>query len=138
MSTRHALALALIALGACGGSPAADARGTASQPLTVSMRVQDLGRELSAGLQPWGGMPVVIKESSNSADVTWRTEVVVGAGQTLTVVPASGEPVVFAGQPLRADFYHVGRLLLVTEGEGAALVLNNFLEPVRWYTTPRR
>lgn len=126
----------LSALAACGESSADDHRGTSSQPLEVSVRMQDLAKELGPGLQPWGGLPLTVKESSNSADVTWRNETKVGAGQTLTVVPSHGEPVVFqATGPLRAEFYHVGRLLLVTQGEGDAVTFDHFFEPVRWYTT---
>ncbi len=131
----HAGRLGLILLVAlsCDHPPPNDSRGTLGQPFEVSVRAPNLAQELAPGLSTWGGLP--IKETTNSADVTWRTEVKVGTGQRLTVVPSRGEPVVFSGAPLRADFYHVGRVLLVTEGEGDAVVLHNFLEPIHWYTT---
>jgi hypothetical protein len=138
MPTGRAALPLLALLAACGPAPpAADARGTQVQPFEVSLRAPDLAESLGPGLQPWGGMPLAVKETSNSADVTWRTEVEVGAGQTLTVVPLRGDAVVFSGAPLRADFYHVGRVLLVREGEGEATTLHNFLEPVRWFTARR-
>jgi hypothetical protein len=128
MSIRRALTL-LVLVAACDAPPASDNRGTPTQPLEVAVRVQD-----APGPQPGGEQALTVKETSNSADVTWRTEVKVGVGQTLTVVPSQGDPVVFRGTPLRAEFYHVGRVLLVTEGEGDAAVFHNFFEPVRWYT----
>lgn len=128
MPTRRALTL-LVLLAACDAPPANDSRGTPLQPLEVAVRVQDAPGPPSPTEQA-----LTIKETSNSADVTWRTEVKVGVGQSLTVVPSQGDPVVFRGTPLRAEFYHVGRVLLVTEGEEEAAVFHNFFEPVRWYT----
>lgn len=135
MSRRATIAL-LLALGGCD-RPAADDRGTPGSPLRVDLSLTDLGRQLAADTGPWGGIPLQIKETTNGGDASYHSELKVGDAQKLVVVPSRGDPVELTGQTLHADYFHMGRLLIVREGEGPGATYHHFVEPVRWSTAAR-
>jgi hypothetical protein len=123
----------LLALCACDPAPA-DLRGTMGNAVQLEVRVDGLSQELSE-FQTFGVLPVRIENTRPDASI--HTDLAVGANQALVVVPSRGDPVTYQGAPLRAEWYHHGRLLTVYQGTGDVLVIHSFVEPVRWYTVLR-
>lgn len=126
--------LLLLTLCACDAAPP-DARGTFGNALQLDVRVDGLSEELGQA-QTMGGLPIRL-ESTSPTDAGVHTDLTVGANQALVVVPSRGDPITYQGAPLRAEYHHLGRLLVVYQGTGDVLVIHNFVEPVRWYTVLR-
>jgi len=128
------LLLGSIILCACDSRPA-DVRGTLGNAVQVDLRLNGLSEEL-AQIQSLGGLPIRL-EGASQGDANVHTDLTVGANQALVVVPSRGDPITYQGAPLRAEYYHHGRLLTVYQGTGDVLVIHSFVEPVRWYTVLR-
>lgn len=125
--------LLLLTLCACDSGPP-DVRGTLGNPLQLDIRVDGLGDELVRA-QSFGPLPIRLEGVPAEAGV--HTDFTVGANQALVVVPSRGDPVTYQGSPLRAEYHHLGRLLIVYQGTGDVLVIHSFVEPIRWYTVLR-
>lgn len=126
MFARAARPAILAVLLACDpASP--DARGTPGNALQVDLRFDEVN----------DGRPKQLQILGVGTDADVRTDLTVGDNQALVVVPSRGEPITYQGAPLRAEYHHVGRLLVVYQGTGDVLVVHNFVEPVRWYTVLR-
>lgn len=126
--------LVVLVLCACD-SAAPDLRGTLGNAVQLDVRVDGLSEEL-ARIHGLSALPVRI-EGTSPADASIHTDLSVGANQALIVVPSRGDPITYQGAPLRAEYYHHGRLLTVYQGTGDVLVVHSFVEPVRWYTVLR-
>lgn len=113
-----------------------DPGGQSANPFHLNVH-SDFSAELEK-TRPQGGLPVKLTSqiTSNSADVTYKTTLSVGDQQKLVVQPRSGEAAEFTGRPLSAEYFHMGRLLVVAEGADAARKLHHFVEPVSWSTVP--
>ena len=73
--------------------------------------------------------------TSNSADTTYHSTTTPGSAQVLKVVPRGGaQAVVIRRHPIEANYYHMGRILVVTEGPEDSRLVHNFVEPVQWST----
>lgn len=85
------------------------------------------------------GDEIAVRNTGNGLDMTYKSTLNVGETDDLYVVPAGAAdvPIVVDRHPIVAEFFHVGRLLVVTEGAENARAFHYFLEPVRWYTAPR-
>lgn len=128
-------ALLLTVLLACDSS-GPDSRGTLGNALQVRLQVDGVSDELLK-FQGHGALPVRLEHLGDRSDAGVHTDLTVGDNQALVVVPARGEPVTYTGTPIRAEYHHLGRLLVVYQGAGDVLVVHNFVEPVRWYTVLR-
>jgi hypothetical protein len=126
--------LVVFTLCACD-SGAADLRGTLGNAVQLDVRVDGLSEEL-AQIQGLSALPVRV-EGTSPGDASVHTDLAVGPNQALVVVPSRGDPIIYQGAPLRAEYYHHGRLLTVYQGTGDVLVVHSFVEPVRWYTVLR-
>ncbi|MDC0668933.1 hypothetical protein [Nannocystis radixulma] len=126
--------LVVLVLCACD-SAAPDLRGTLGNAVQLDVRVDGLSEEL-AQIHGLSALPIRI-EGTSPADASVHTDLSVGANQALIVVPSRGDPITYQGAPLRAEYYHHGRLLTVYQGTGDVLVIHSFVEPVRWYTVLR-
>jgi hypothetical protein len=91
----------------------------------------------------WGGtggageIPVHITGASD--DTTYHSTTTFGANSKVVVYPAGGGAhVEFTAQPLSAEYFHVGRVLIVTVGpEGPQREIHYFVDPIRWSAVPR-
>lgn len=133
MIARAAWPLLLTLLCACD-SPAPDPRGTPGSPVQLDVRLDGLSEEL-AQVRALGAIPIKLDRGPTDADR--HTDLAVGANQALIVVPSRGEPILYQGAPLRTEYHHHGRLLVVFQGTGDVLAIHSFVEPVRWYTVLR-
>jgi len=135
-----ALVLAVLLPAGCGDSGGAltGPGGTTGSPLYLEVAhggmQNDVNRLFLEGVK--------VRETSNSADVTYHTTLNVGPASKLVVYPAGGgDPVELTGQPLRATYYHHGRVLAVYEGGQASSEsadnVHSFVNPVRWSTVAR-
>jgi hypothetical protein len=113
-----------------------DPGGQAANPFHLNVH-SDFTAELEK-TRPQGGVPVKLTSqvTSNSADVTYKTTLSVADKQKLVVQPRAGEAVEFTDRPLSAEYFHVGRVLVVSEGADAARKMHHFVEPVSWSTVP--
>lgn len=135
MLARVAWSVLLTALLACD-STGPDSRGTLGNALQVQLQVDGVSDELLR-FQGLGALPIKLELLGARADADTRTELTVADNQALVVVPARGEAITYQGTPLRAEYHHLGRLLVVYQGTGDVLVIHSFVEPIRWYTVLR-
>lgn len=135
MHPRAAWSLLVTALLACDPT-GPDTRGTLGNALQVQLQVDGVSDELLR-FQGLGALPIKLELLGARADADARIELAVPTNQALVVVPARGEAITYQGTPLRAEYYHLGRLLVVYQGTGDVLVIHNFVEPIRWYTVLR-
>ena len=79
-----------------------------------------------------------VQMDQNHKHLAYRETLNVGARDQLVVFPGAGEkPVTLTGKPIRAEYFHVGRLLVVHEGPKGLQQVYYFAQPRRWFTTPR-
>ncbi len=106
-------------------------RGDSVAPIEVRTDTQDI--------QNWlGTSSIPVRVNGAVADTTYHTRTTTASTDKLVVWPAGGgEPVEFTSQPVVAEFYHLGRVLLVTEGPEGNQRYHNFFEPIRWSVVPR-
>lgn len=128
-----ALAMSASSLGVAGcDRRPADGLGTSvGHPLLLGL---EQGSELHVGSLE--ADPVRVRLDTVSGDATYHTNWTLGEGACLEVQPRTGPPVMVTGSPIAADYYHLGRLLVVSVGEEGQTQLASFIEPNAYRTVP--
>lgn len=86
-----------------------------------------------------GGYSHPISVPSTIADVSYKTTLTLGSNDRLTVWPSAGAPVVLAHHPISAQYFHMGRILVVEVGKDTDdHRFHHFVEPIRWETSPKK
>lgn len=127
--------LVMVVTSGCGssddGASGLLAGGTSSAPIEV--------RHDATEIQSWlASSSIPVSVAGPIADTSYHTRTTAASTHKLVVWPAGGgEPVEFTSHPIVAEFYHLGRALLVTEGPEDNQRYHNFFEPIRWSVIPR-
>ncbi len=100
-------------------------------PLLVGL---EQGSELQLGSVE--SSPLRVKIDTVSGESAYHTTWSIGAGVCLEVTPRSGAAVTIEGSPISAEYYHLGRVLLVSVGAEGRQQFSNFVEPVVFRTVP--
>ncbi|MBX3275969.1 MAG: hypothetical protein KF729_37300 [Sandaracinaceae bacterium] len=126
-------AIGLVSITACEMEPALGT--TEGRPLVVQVEhAATSGPTLVGGAA--AAEAVRLQVTSNSADVTYRTEWTVGSSSCVRVVPRSGEPVIHRGSPMAVHYHHHGRMVGVAIGPDGQQELHSYVEPVSFSTIP--
>ncbi|MBI2892616.1 MAG: hypothetical protein HYY06_03630 [Deltaproteobacteria bacterium] len=85
-----------------------------------------------------GRLPLDVNVTTNGNDMAYKTTLTVGDRDKLVVRPAGGAPAVeFMTNPIQAEYFHVGHLLIVTTGPEGDKSFNYFNDPASWSTVRR-
>lgn len=97
------------------------------------LAIGDLQMELSGPRA--GRFPVDVNMTTNGNDMSYKTTLTVGDRDKLVVRPADGAPAAeFTTNPIQAEYFHVGHLLIVTTGPEGDKSFHYFNDPASWST----
>ena len=109
----------------CLDGDSGSASGRVGDEINSSVRLDGVGSDLIDPLSERGGFPVQVR--GESSIVTIEKDV----PARLVVYPSGGaDPVEFTEGPMKAEFEHQGRLLIVTIA--SPVEIHYFYEPIRW------
>ena len=122
-----AAAMSMILTTGCLDGGGGSASGRVGDEVNASVRVNGVGVDLIDPLAEKGGFPIQVRGEGHTVTIDKDVPA------RLVVYPAGGaDPVEFGEGPIKAEFRHQGRLLIVTVNSTEQGEVHYFFEPTRW------